>query len=73
MCMTANKHPHVRAALVWNEEVAEVTRQHNDANILCLPARFIELEAAKRMVDAFFATDFEGGRHKRRIDKIELT
>lgn len=72
MCMTANKHPHIRAALVWNEEIAEVTRQHNDANILCLPARFIELEAAKRMVDIFFATEFEGGRHQRRIDKIDL-
>ncbi len=72
MCMTANKHAKVRAALVWNKEVAEVTRQHNDANILCLPARFIELEEAKEMVDIFFATTFEGGRHQRRIDKIEL-
>lgn len=70
MCMTANKHPKVRAALVWNDEIAALSRQHNDANILCLPARFIESDAAKKMVDIFFETAFEGGRHERRIKKI---
>lgn len=73
MCMALNKHPRVRAALVWNEAVTKVTRQHNDANILCLPSRFIELEQAKRLVDVFLATGFEGGRHQRRIDKIDLS
>jgi len=71
MCMTTNKHPHVRAALVWNEEVAAITRKHNDANILCLPARFVSLEDARRMVEVFLNTEFEGGRHLRRINKID--
>ena len=71
-CMTANKHVAVRAALVWNEEVAEITRRHNDANVLCLPARFIEDDAALRIVDIFLATGFDGGRHQRRIEKIPL-
>ena len=72
VCMTANKHPKVRAALAWNKEVAEVTRQHNDANVLCLPARFISTEQATEIVDTFLATTFEGGRHQRRINKIPL-
>ncbi|MDX2248361.1 MAG: ribose 5-phosphate isomerase B [Bacteroidia bacterium] len=70
MCITANKHPKVRAALVWNAEVAALSRQHNDANILCLPSRFISIEMAKELIDIFFATDFEGGRHARRVSKI---
>ena len=70
VCMTANKYSNVRAALVWNAEVAQLTREHNDANILCLPGRMIDPEEAKRAVDAFLNTKFEGGRHQRRIDKI---
>lgn len=73
VCMTVNKHPGIRAALVWNEAVTEVTRQHNDANIMCLPARFVTEEAAKKMVDIFLTTEFEGGRHLRRINKIPLS
>jgi ribose 5-phosphate isomerase B len=70
VCMTANKHAGVRAALCWNEEVAALTRQHNNANILCLHARFIPAEQAKKMTNIFLATEFEGGRHERRVDKI---
>ena len=70
VCMAANKHASVRAALVWNAEVAALTREHNNANVLCLPGRMIDPEEAKRAVDAFLATEFEGGRHQRRIDKI---
>lgn len=70
VCMTANKYPEVRAALVWTEELATLTRQHNNANVLCLPGRFIDLEVAKKAVDAFLGTEFEGGRHERRVNKI---
>ncbi len=70
VCMTANKYPHVRAALVWNAELAALTRQHNDANVLCLPGRFMEEDVAKAAVDAFLETEFEGGRHLRRVEKI---
>lgn len=69
--MTANKHPHVRAALCWNEELAKLARQHNDANILALPGRFIPFDLAWRMVQLFLNTPFEGGRHTRRVEKIE--
>lgn len=72
VCMTVNKHPGIRAALVWNEAVTAVTRQHNDANIICLPARFVDEETARKMVEIFLATEFEGGRHLRRIQKIPL-
>ncbi len=72
VCMTANKHRGVRAALCWNEEVTSLARQHNDANIICLPARFISLELAEKMVDVFLSTAFEGGRHQRRVDKMAL-
>lgn len=68
--MTANKHQGVRSALCWKKEIAELARQHNDANILTLPARFISEEEAKEMVDVFFSTAFEGGRHQGRVDKI---
>lgn len=68
--MTVNKHQGIRAALCWNEEIASLARQHNNANVLSLPARFISEEQALRMVDVFFSTDFEGGRHQGRIDKI---
>lgn len=68
--MTANKHQGIRAALCWNKELVELARQHNNANILSLPARFISKAQAVGMADAFITTDFEGGRHQRRIDKI---
>ena len=68
--MTANKHENIRSALCWNKEICLLSRQHNNANILSLPARFISLEEAKEMVDLFLSTPFEGGRHQRRIDKI---
>jgi ribose 5-phosphate isomerase B len=69
--MTANKHKSIRSALCWNSHIAVLARQHNDANILSLPARFISLEKAKKIVDIFLSTEFEGGRHQRRIDKID--
>lgn len=68
--MTANKHQGIRAALCWKNEIAELARQHNDANILVLPARFISEEEGKEMVDTFFSTAFEGGRHQNRVNKI---
>lgn len=68
--MTANKHQGIRSALCWKRELAELARQHNDANILALPARFITSAEAIEMVDAFLATEFEGGRHQNRINKI---
>ena len=70
--MTANKHQGVRAALCWDVPLAELARQHNNANILALPARFISEELALKITDAFFHTDFEGGRHERRVQKIAL-
>jgi ribose 5-phosphate isomerase B len=68
--MTANKHKGIRSALCWNSEIAELARQHNDANIVALPARFISEEEAIEIVEKFLGTAFEGGRHQRRIDKI---
>ena len=70
VCMTVNKHPSVRGALVWNNELAALSRRHNDANVLCLPARFVTYELAEEMTHTFLNTDFEGGRHQRRVDKI---
>lgn len=70
--MTANKHPHVRAALVWIPEIAILARQHNDANILCLPARFINTETAINCLRLFLETPFEGGRHALRTAKIDI-
>jgi ribose 5-phosphate isomerase B len=70
VCMTANKHQQIRAALCWESEVAKLVRQHNNANIICLPARFIALEFAKSLIDIFMATAFEGGRHERRVEKM---
>lgn len=72
VCMAANKHQGIRAALVWEKELAELARQHNNANVVCMPARFISLDLAKEIADAFLTTDFEGGRHQRRVDKIAL-
>ena len=68
--MTANKHQGVRCALCWNKEITALAREHNDANILSLPARFIALTQALEMVRTFLNTEFEGGRHERRIEKI---
>ena len=68
--MTANKHQRVRAALCWNKEITALAREHNDANILSLPARFISLTQALEMVKTFLNTQFEGGRHERRVEKI---
>lgn len=68
--MTANKHQGVRAALCWNRELTALAREHNDANILSLPARFISLSQALEMVKTFLNTEFEGGRHERRVEKI---
>lgn len=70
IAMALNKHQGIRAAISWNEEMARLVRAHNDANILVLPARFITSDEAKTMVDIFFSTSFDGGRHQRRIDKI---
>lgn len=68
--MTVNKYPNVRCALCWNEEIAKLARQHNDANIISMPARFVSTELALKMVDIFLNTPFEGGRHLRRVEKI---
>jgi ribose 5-phosphate isomerase B len=68
--MTANKYPHIRAAVCWNKEIAHFARLHNDANIISLPGRFVSFEEALDIVEEFFATAFEGGRHIRRIQKI---
>lgn len=70
VCMTVNKHQGVRGALVWNNELAALARQHNNANVVCIPARFVDYELAEEMVHTFISTDFEGGRHQRRVDKI---
>ena len=71
--MTANKHQDIRAALCWTEELAALARQHNDANMLSIPVRFVSEELALAMVNAFLEADFEGGRHQRRVGKIALS
>lgn len=70
VAMTANKHAGIRCALCWTEEIAALARQHNDANVIALPARFVPEILAQAMVRIFLSTDFEGGRHGRRVDKI---
>ncbi len=70
VCMAANKHQRIRAALCWNVALATLARQHNNANVLCIPARFVSIEVALEMVDAFLKTEFEGGRHEKRVGKI---
>ena len=70
VCMTANKHAGIRAALCWTPEIASLARQHNNANILCIPARFVNDDVAREMVQAFVSVAFEGGRHQLRVDKI---
>jgi ribose 5-phosphate isomerase B len=73
VAMTANKYKKIRAGLCWNTEIVSLTRQHNNANILCIPARFTAIHQAIEMVDVFLNTEFEGGRHQNRIDKITLS
>jgi ribose 5-phosphate isomerase B len=68
--ITVNKYPGVRSALCWTTEIAALARQHNNANVIAIPARFVSAETALEMVKVFFETDFEGGRHSRRVDKI---
>jgi ribose 5-phosphate isomerase B len=68
--MTANKYPNVRSALCWTEEIAFLARKHNDANVLALPARFLDKQTILKIVNTFLNTDFEGGRHIRRVEKI---
>lgn len=70
VAMTANKHAQIRAALCWNEEISRLARLHNDANIICLPARFVSIDEALKMVETFLKTDFEGGRHENRVKKM---
>lgn len=72
IAMTLNKHQGVRAALCWNKDLARLAREHNDANVLVLPARFVEPAEALAIVDVFLSTPFEGGRHVRRIEKIAV-
>ena len=70
VCMTANKYKNVRAALCWNKELAILSKSHNNANIVCIPARFIEKEEALEIIKKFISEEFEGGRHERRVNKI---
>ena len=70
VAITANKHQQIRAAICWENEIAALARQHNNANVLCIPARFVSTDLAKQMTDTFLTTEFEGGRHGKRVDKI---
>lgn len=70
VAITANKHQGIRAALCWNEDLAALARQHNDANVLALPARFIPFDLAAKLAEIFLTTEFEGGRHATRVNKI---
>jgi len=71
VAMTANKYASIRAGICWSNEIVSLIRQHNNANILCIPARFTEIEDVLKMVDTFLNTEFEGGRHQNRINKIQ--
>lgn len=70
VCITANKHAGIRAALCWGEEIAELARKHNNANVICIPARFVREGDAEKMLEIFMSTEFEGGRHQDRVNKI---
>ena len=72
ICMTANKHQKIRAGLCWNAEIARLARAHNNANVLSIPARFVSKEEAVQILDTFLSTEFDGGRHQRRIEKIPV-
>ena len=73
IAMTLNKHQGIRAGLAWIPEIAHLIRQHNNANVLVMPGRFINQEMARKIMDEFFLTDFEGGRHQRRVEKIPIS
>lgn len=73
VAMTANKYPNVRAGICWMNEITELTRQHNNANVICIPARYTSIPQAIKMVDTFLNTAFEGGRHQNRVDKIPMS
>lgn len=70
VAITANKHQGIRAAICWGEELAQLSREHNDANVICIPARFVREGDAEKMVNIFMSTTFEGGRHLKRVEKI---
>jgi ribose 5-phosphate isomerase B len=70
VAITANKHQGIRAAIAWSEEISKLARQHNNANILCIPARFVSTTVAETMTDVFLETPFEGGRHEKRVAKM---
>jgi len=70
VAITANKHQGIRAAIAWQNEIAALARQHNNANVICIPARFIDIDLAKKIVDTFVTTEFEAGRHATRVNKI---
>ena len=70
VAITANKHQGIRAAICWTEELAELSRKHNNANVLCIPARFVSTDLAKAITEKFLSTEFEGGRHANRVNKI---
>ena len=70
VAITANKHQHIRAAVCWGEELAELARKHNNANIICIPSRFVREGDVEKMVEIFMHTEFEGGRHEKRVEKI---
>ncbi|MBS3914242.1 MAG: ribose 5-phosphate isomerase B [Bacteroidetes bacterium] len=72
VCITANKHKAIRAALAWEDEVAALAKQHNNANVICIPARFVTKAKAMKIADAFLEAEFEGGRHERRVEKMEM-
>jgi ribose 5-phosphate isomerase B len=73
VAITANKHQNIRAGLCWNNEVAQLVRLHNNANVICIPARFVSIESAIQMVETFATTAFEGGRHANRVNKISCS
>ncbi|MCB0659450.1 MAG: ribose 5-phosphate isomerase B [Saprospiraceae bacterium] len=72
VCISANKHAGIRAALCWNDELAALARKHNNANIVCIPARFVSKRKARSIVKAFLTNEFEGGRHQKRVEKIDI-
>jgi ribose 5-phosphate isomerase B len=73
VAITANKHQNIRAAICWREDITALARQHNDANICCIPARFVEVSEAYQITEIFLTTDFEGGRHQNRVNKIAIS
>ena len=72
VAMAANKHKNIRAAICWTSEIASLAKTHNDANIICFPARFVSLESVLKMIDVYMKKSFEGGRHLNRVNKIDI-